>query len=247
MPDTSAPVTLWRPTGQNELDLIKESGWQAWPPRLPEQPIFYPVLNRWYATKIARDWNVAHRGVGFVTQFEVDRSFLDSYEVHQAGGREVLEYWIPAEDLDSFNVHIVGSIRVVAEYRGHVPDADFAAAELVLGHQLPVAWREYLQSASWLRQGWLDSGAFVTLYSPAETVAATQAWGEARARHPGIAVIAGDGAGEQIALDLRSDPAPVMLVNMVSAGWVDAIPQYDDVRAFVDAIENGSFTFRFEP
>ena len=84
MPDNRDVVTLWRPTGENELDLVKELGWRAWPPRLPEQPIFYPVLHRWYATKIAREWNVPHRGVGFVTQFDVDRAFLDTYELHQA-------------------------------------------------------------------------------------------------------------------------------------------------------------------
>ena len=247
VPDTSAPVTLWRPTGQNELDLVKESGWQAWPPRLPEQPIFYPVLNRWYATKITRDWNVAHRGVGFVTQFEVDRSFLDSYEVHQAGGREVLEYWIPAEDLDSFNVHIVGSIKGCCGVPGSRTRRRLRQPSSYSDISCRWPGGSILQSASWLRQGWLDSGAFVTLYSPAETVAATQAWGEAR---PGILGSRSSPATEQAsrtALDLRSDPAPVMLVNMVSAGWVDAIPQYDDVRAFVDAIENGSFTFRFEP
>jgi hypothetical protein len=110
-------VRLWRPTGQDELDLVAESGWKAWPPRLPDQPIFYPVLNSWYATKIARDWNVPHGGVGYVTQFEVRKVFLDRYEVQQAGGRDVLEYWIPAEDLDEFNANIVGTIRVEAEYR----------------------------------------------------------------------------------------------------------------------------------
>jgi len=247
VPDNRDVVTLWRPTGENELDLVKELGWRAWPPRLPEQPIFYPVLHRWYATKIAREWNVPHRGVGFVTQFDVDRAFLDTYELHQVGGRDVLEYWIPAEDLDSFNAHIAGAIKVVAEYRGPVPDADFAAAEAALGHELPAPWREYLQGSSWLRQGWLDSGAFVTLYPPAGTVEATQAWGEAPTRHPGVAIIGGDGTGEQVALDLRSNPAPVVLVNTASAGWTDAILQVENVTAFIDAIENGSFTFAFEP
>ncbi|MDJ0699325.1 MAG: hypothetical protein QNJ07_05670 [Woeseiaceae bacterium] len=37
--------TLYRPVGPAELDLIRDSGWQEFPPRLPEQPIFYPVLN----------------------------------------------------------------------------------------------------------------------------------------------------------------------------------------------------------
>lgn len=110
-------VTLWRPVGPVELHLLEASGWARWPPRLPEQPIFYPVLNEAYATKIARDWNVSRDGAGFVTRFQVRKAHLDRYEVHQAGGIEILEYWIPAEDLDEFNDNVVGTIEVVAEYR----------------------------------------------------------------------------------------------------------------------------------
>jgi hypothetical protein len=110
-------VTLWRPTGPDELELVKASGWCRWPPRLPDQPIFYPVLNEQYATKIARDWNVKASGVGYVTRFEVYKDYLDQFEVHQAGGATILEYWIPSELLDEFNDHIVGQIEVVAEYR----------------------------------------------------------------------------------------------------------------------------------
>lgn len=109
-------VTLWRPTGPHELALVEASGWRAWPPRLPEQPIFYPVLNEDYATRIARDWNVPASGSGFVTRFEVARDFLDRYEVHQVGGQTILEYWIPAEDLEDLNDHIVGTIEVVARF-----------------------------------------------------------------------------------------------------------------------------------
>jgi hypothetical protein len=110
-------VTLWRPTGPNELALVQESGWRRWPPRLPDQPIFYPVLNEDYATRIASDWNVKASGVGYVTRFEVRKSFLDNYDVQRAGGETILEYWIPAEDLEAFNDNIVGLIEVVAEYR----------------------------------------------------------------------------------------------------------------------------------
>ncbi len=35
----------------------------------------------------------------------------------KAGGRTLLEYWIPAEDLDELNLHIMGTIDVVGEYR----------------------------------------------------------------------------------------------------------------------------------
>jgi hypothetical protein len=109
-------VTLWRPTGPEELALVEAAGWRAWPPRLPDQPIFYPVLNEEYATRIARDWNVKASGVGYVTRFEVEKELLDRYEIRQAGGQTILEYGIPAEDLEEFNRHLVGQIEVVAKY-----------------------------------------------------------------------------------------------------------------------------------
>ncbi|MGN9891793.1 ADP-ribosylation/crystallin J1 [Micromonospora sp. L31] len=106
-------TTLWRPTGPQELALVEASGWTAWPPRLPDQPIFYPVLTERYAIMIARDWNVPASGAGFVTRFAMDRAFLAPYPVRQAGGRDILELWVPAEDLPEFNRHIVGRIEVV--------------------------------------------------------------------------------------------------------------------------------------
>ncbi|MBZ9733816.1 ADP-ribosylation/crystallin J1 [Mesorhizobium sp. CA18] len=109
-------VTLWRPVGPQELTLIKASGMREFPPRLPDQPIFYPVLTEAYAVQIARDWNVQASGSGFVTRFEVLKSFLDGYRVEHAGSRAHLEYWIPAEDLPQFNKAIVGEIVVTAAF-----------------------------------------------------------------------------------------------------------------------------------
>lgn len=97
--------------------LTPASGWREWPPRLPGQAIFYRVLSEEYAAKIARDWNVPHSGAGYVTRFEVLRSFLDQYGVHQVGGKTILEYWIPAGDLPALNASIIGIIEVTAEYR----------------------------------------------------------------------------------------------------------------------------------
>ncbi|KJS53398.1 hypothetical protein VM98_25515 [Streptomyces rubellomurinus subsp. indigoferus] len=114
---TPPTTTLWRPTGPQELALVEAADWRAWPPRLPEQPIFYPVLNEDYAIRIARDWNVPASGVGYVTRFEVDTAFLARYPVQQAGGRTILELWVPAEELGEFNRHIVGRIEVVHEFR----------------------------------------------------------------------------------------------------------------------------------
>jgi hypothetical protein len=85
-------VTLWRPVGPEELELIRQAAMRAYPPRLPEQPIFYPVLSEEYAIKIARDWNVPASGRGCVTRFRISKRFLDQYEVHEAGGSDHLEY-----------------------------------------------------------------------------------------------------------------------------------------------------------
>jgi hypothetical protein len=114
--DNSDVVTLWRPVGPLELELIRKADMRAFPPRLPDQPIFYPVLSEDYAVKIAREWNVPASGSGFVTRFEVRRSFLDNYAIQQAGGSAHLEYWIPAEDMVAFNEAIVGAIKIVAEF-----------------------------------------------------------------------------------------------------------------------------------
>lgn len=109
-------VTLWRPTGPEEMELVRAGGSRRWPPRLAEQPIFYPVLNEQYATKIARDWNVPASGVGYVTRFDVEAEYLSQFPVRQAGGRDILEYWIPADRLEEFNDHIVGNIVEVAKF-----------------------------------------------------------------------------------------------------------------------------------
>jgi hypothetical protein len=109
-------VTLWRPVGPAELDLIRASDMRAFPPRLPEQPIFYPVLSEEYAVRIARDWNAPASGRGYVTRFRVTKRFLDDYEIHEAGGKTHREYWIPADDVSAFNEALVGEIEVIAEF-----------------------------------------------------------------------------------------------------------------------------------
>jgi hypothetical protein len=120
MVNAEETVTLYRPVGPKELELIRASGFRAFPPRLPEQPIFYPVLNEAYATQIARDWNsksAQNGNAGFVTRFAVRAGFLADYTVETVGSRMHQEYWIPADQLDAFNASIVGVIEVIAEYR----------------------------------------------------------------------------------------------------------------------------------
>jgi hypothetical protein len=113
-------VTLFRPVGQKELDLIRESGFHAFPPRLSHQPIFYPVLNEEYAVQIARDWNTRDEAsglVGYVTRFQIPARYAQRYPVQTVGGAEHQELWVPAEELEAFNQQIVGPIEVIGEFR----------------------------------------------------------------------------------------------------------------------------------
>src|SRR5262245_43286268 len=114
-------MRLWRPVGPTELELIEQSGWRSFPPRLPEQPIFYPVLNFEYAEQIARDWNSVREDTqhnGFVLEFDVADEIAARYPAQVAGARDVhRELWVPAEELESFNAAIAPPIRVVARYR----------------------------------------------------------------------------------------------------------------------------------
>ncbi len=107
---------LYRPVGPKELALIAASGCREFPPRLPEQPIFYPVLNEVYARQIARDWNVPASGAGYVVRFALRKDFADRYPVQTVGGSVHQELWIPAEDLAEMNRNIVGAIEVTAEF-----------------------------------------------------------------------------------------------------------------------------------
>jgi hypothetical protein len=114
-------TTLFRPVGPKELALIAASDFREFPPRLPDQPIFYPVLNEEYARQIARDWNVKASGAGYVTRFQVVSSLLERYPERIVGGAMHRELWVPAEELAEFNRQIVGKIEVIAEY--HPDDA----------------------------------------------------------------------------------------------------------------------------
>ena len=152
-------MILYRPVGLLELELIYESGMTAFPPRLPEQPIFYPVLNLEYARQIASEWNTKREPYsGYVTEFKVDDDYASQFEPHIVGGSQHQELWIPAERLNEFNQHIVGEIRVIEahfgdEYQGFIPEKfgmkgkmPFPNLSRSPTHTITVAWIFTLRS-----------------------------------------------------------------------------------------------------
>jgi hypothetical protein len=116
----AATTTLYRPVNQKELDRIEESGWKKFPPRLMEQPIFYPVMNLEYARQISVEWNVPAYGTGYVTRFEVDSIYLKKFDIQNVGAAMHNELWIPAEELEEFNSHIIGKIEVIETHTAKV-------------------------------------------------------------------------------------------------------------------------------
>ncbi|WIG61542.1 MAG: hypothetical protein OJF49_004290 [Ktedonobacterales bacterium] len=113
--------TLYRPVGLGEVVAILEAGAARFPPRLPEQPIFYPMLTREYAEQITQGWNApsAIAGyAGFVTQFQVDAKYAARFKAHVVGSAVHREWWVPAEQLEEFNQHLVGPIALVSAHYG---------------------------------------------------------------------------------------------------------------------------------
>jgi hypothetical protein len=112
---------LYRPVGVTELKLIKESGWKVYPPRLDWQPIFYPVLDKEYAAKIAKDWNTPDEFsgyAGFVTAFEIPTNYFNEFEVQNVGASNHNEIWVKSEDLETFNSKIIEKIKVIQAFYG---------------------------------------------------------------------------------------------------------------------------------
>ena len=109
-------MILYRPVGETELSLIRESEYRLFPPRLSEQPIFYPVLNEQYASEIASKWNTRDGKKGYATRFEVDDDYISVFDVQTVGASYHQELWIPAEELPEFNKHIKGKIEVIASF-----------------------------------------------------------------------------------------------------------------------------------
>jgi hypothetical protein len=237
--DPPAPMTVrwWIPAGLVEIEMLAGSGWRAWPSAMDQQPGPVAYANHRDAVRTAREQHVRLGGVGYVVAVDVRCDYPGRLGQVEGG------WAVPGDGIEEFNANVVGVFRENAEFRGPVSDSEFDDAQTALGFAFPSAWRDVLQRQSWFRRGWLESGWFVEFNTPQETVELHRVWDTSVALHPGIAVIGGDGSRELLCLDLREDPAPVLLVDVTSAGWEDNPRQSDDVETFIAQIEDGTFDF----
>lgn len=112
-------MELFRPVGEKEYMLIKQSGFKKFPPRLPEQPIFYPVLSEKYAIEIASNWNTKDsisNYKGYVLKFVISDEYISKFIIQTVGSTYHQEFWIPAEELEEFNGNIIGEIKVIHKF-----------------------------------------------------------------------------------------------------------------------------------
>jgi hypothetical protein len=130
-------IQLYRPVGIKELELIIHSGFRKFPPRLSWQPIFYPVLHQSYAEHIAAEWNTADAFSGYcgiVTAFEIATEHYNRYTIQNVGDSTHNELWVPAEELETFNEHILDGIRIICVFFGPsfvLPDNEIIRQELL--------------------------------------------------------------------------------------------------------------------
>lgn len=119
---------------------------------------------------------------------------------------------------------------------------EIRAAERQLGVVFPDDYREWLLSTNGT-EAWFGE-VFLMLYSLDDVVAVTRA-AEPDERLPKYVAIGSDGGGESLAFDFRSSPPPVVMINHVSAGWHEGLPQAASFGAFMAQREAGK-PFRWE-
>jgi hypothetical protein len=216
---------LWCAATAEQLVQIASAHWRNW----PRDEGLRTTGSLDVAIAAARELAQAH-GAGHVVQFAVTPELLARYPRGQ----------VPPEGRDELLASLRHAISEYAHYRGGLPEAEFEAAKTALGQAIPATWRSYLQNSCWFYRGWMRTGAYVWLYPPAMSAELSS-----DALCPGMFVIGGDGASEQLVVDLRDQSPRVMLANVVRTGWQETFVQAPSLTSFLAKIEAGTFEFAF--
>jgi hypothetical protein len=222
---TPESSSLWCATTADGLAKIADLLWRDW----PDDKDLRTATSPDEAAATARELARAH-GVGHVVRLELTSDFLQRHP----GGL------VPREARRELVVSLQHAITEHAHYRGGIPEAELDAAQAALGRKIPVDWWSYLRGACWFHRGWMRGGAYVWLYPARMSVELSSA-----DSCPGLFVIGGDGASEQLVVDLREQAPRVLLANVVRNGWEEAIPQAPSLASFLTQIEAGTFEFSF--
>ena len=111
-------MELYRPLNAEEYHEVEALQFQGFPPRTEEQPLFTALLSEEGASQIARHMRIAKQkeNIVYVVSFLVDDAYIRQFPVQHSDERNRRALWIPADEMEILNQHLIGSIRVLASY-----------------------------------------------------------------------------------------------------------------------------------
>lgn len=112
-------MELYRPMDAEEYQALEARSFQGFPPRDEYKPLFTALLSEEGASQIARHMRISKQAdhTVYVVSFLVDDAYIRQYPVQHAHERDRRALWIPAEELEILNQHLIGDIRVLASYQ----------------------------------------------------------------------------------------------------------------------------------
>jgi len=112
-------MELFRPVCSEEYQRIEALNFQGFPECGEMQPLFTALLSEIGAKQIARHLKTERRSdsVVYVVRFFVDDAYMHQYPIQCDHASEQRAVWIPAEDIEILNQHLIGSIQVIASYQ----------------------------------------------------------------------------------------------------------------------------------
>ncbi|MBR5372478.1 MAG: hypothetical protein IK130_09720 [Oscillospiraceae bacterium] len=119
-------MELYRPISGEEYRAIEERGFQGFPKRTEGQQILTVLLSQDGAMEIARRLRVEKQKDNkvYVVSFLVEDSYIRQFPVQYREKPEYSALWIPAEETEILNQHIIGKIRLVTSYMIDREDCD---------------------------------------------------------------------------------------------------------------------------
>ncbi len=230
-------LSLWCVVGARDLQALAAIGWTTWPQRDLDDTVLEAYRLRAEAVRAVREELVPAQGEGSLVVFDVPPDVVSWAGVEADGER----LRIPKGR--RLTKAIIGDICEEAQYQRGVGQDEVDAVRAAFGELVPEPWRAMVTAPSWLRRGWMATGAYVDLHPPADAVRVTQSWTQEIVFHPGALVIGSDGLHRHLVIDLREDDPPVHLIEDSSTGWDDTVVQAPSVTVLAERLEIGDFAF----
>lgn len=119
-------MELYRPLSAEEYSQIAERQFTGFPPCRDGQQLFTLLLSQQGAEAIARRMRIAKQSepVVYVVSVNAEDAFIRQYPVQHKEDPDRRAVWIPADEVDILNQHLVGKIRLIEQFNVDHADGD---------------------------------------------------------------------------------------------------------------------------